>query len=98
MSQRNHYKKLEVISDIMELATTNTDNLHVFTDFSGHVNEIHVYAYPIDTNYSLRGHKMLIDSHRIGLSDKDALKELKAFKAKFIDVIAQAKSDRQEAV
>ncbi len=96
MNQRNHYKKLEVIFDIIELATINVDRLHVFIDFSGHVNEFSMHVNSADTSYRDELSPVRLMRGDVYLHKKDALKELREIKAKLIELIAQVKSDRQE--
>ncbi|MFT5758578.1 MAG: hypothetical protein ACI9LM_003324 [Alteromonadaceae bacterium] len=95
MSQHIHYKKLKVIYEIIELATKNTGVVHVFVDFFGHVNKFGVFANPVDCDYESCSYEKLLD-FGVYLNSKNAFKELNECKANLIDVIAQAKSGREE--
>lgn len=95
MSQRNHYKKLEVIFDIIELATIYIDHLHIFVNFQGHVNQFSMYVLSADAAYHGANNERLMDA-AVYLEKKDALKKLSALKEQLIKLIAQTKSDRQE--
>ena len=91
MSNRGLYKKLEVIYELMELATVNKDWLHVSLIFSGHVNGLDIRVAPIDTDYSELNREELFKSY-FYLDDKDALKKLNEAKKKIMVLITEAKA------
>ncbi len=96
MSQRAYYKKLEIICDIMELATNNVEQLHVFVDFSAHINEFSVWVTRADTVYTNEVTLERLMKCDVYLHKKDALKELKRIKENLIKLVEKAKAERKE--
>ncbi|EGQ9112607.1 hypothetical protein GA073_19375 [Vibrio alginolyticus] len=84
----------DIVNAINALAMANTDVIHVFTDFSGHVDKFKVYANPANTDYQSNGHRKLLDE-AVRLKDKDALEQLLFIESQLTELIIEAREQAE---
>lgn len=84
----------DVIHAINVLAMANTDVLHVFSRFSGHVNEFHVRVCSTDSDY-IDSRPECIFNESIYLEQDDALEKLLAIESQLTELIIEAREQTE---
>ena len=84
----------DIVNAINALAMANTDVIHVFTDFSGHVDNFKVYANPANTDYQSNGYRKLLNEE-VRLKDKDALEQLLFIEGQLTELIIEAREQAE---
>lgn len=82
-----------IVNAINALAMANTDVIHIFTGFSGHVNKLNVYANPANTDYQSNDYNRdicLLDE-AVRLCSKDALQQLLFIESQLTELIIEAR-------
>lgn len=81
----------DIVHAINVLAISNTDVLHVFTDFSGHVGKFNVYVHSVETAYK-EGHQIIrLMSEEAWLDRADALEKLLSIESQLTELIIEAR-------
>ncbi|EPB6719846.1 hypothetical protein ACRRHK_000875 [Vibrio fluvialis] len=81
----------EVIHAINVLAMANTDVIHVFISFSGHVEKFSVHANALDTCYQ-KGHPQIrLMDEDVWLDGKDTLEKLINIESQLTELIIEAR-------
>ncbi|WP_010436963.1 hypothetical protein [Vibrio cyclitrophicus] len=84
----------DIVNAINALAMANTDVLHVFPRFSGHVNEFYVRASTVDSEYiDSRANCILNES--VYLDQEDALEQLLAIESQLTELIIEAREQAE---
>ncbi|HGS5161760.1 TPA: hypothetical protein ACMDUE_003738 [Vibrio parahaemolyticus] len=82
-----------IVNAINALAMANTDVIHIFTNFSGHVNTLQVTANPATTDYQSTDYsfdsKTLNESVR--LESADTLQQLLFIEGQLTELIIEAR-------
>ncbi|EJU9864741.1 hypothetical protein N5N55_000339 [Vibrio vulnificus] len=81
----------DIVHAINVLAMTNTDVLHVFVNFSGHVNNLEVYAHRGDTEYKDDEPKVRLLGERVRLDKDNALERLLSIESQLTELIIEAR-------
>lgn len=105
-SQKNEYESLngnrevfEIVHAINVLAMSNTDVLHIFTHFSGHVNNISFSADHVETNYQDPNRPDgCLPRTTVGLEDEDALEQLLSIESQLTECIIEAREEAEAKV
>lgn len=84
----------DVIHAINVLAMANTDVLHVFSRFSGHVNEFHVRVCSTDSDY-IDSRPEYIFNESIYLEQEDALEKLLSIQSQLTELIIEAREQAE---
>ncbi|ELV8725696.1 hypothetical protein KW460_18990 [Vibrio fluvialis] len=84
----------DIVHAINVLAMTNTDVLHVFSRFSGHVNEFHVRVCSTDSDY-IDSRPECIFNESIYLEQEDALEKLLAIESQLTELIIDAREQAE---
>ena len=84
----------DIVNAINALAMANTDVIHVFTDFSGHVDNFKVYANPANTDYQSNGYRKLLNEE-VRLKDKNALEQLLFIEGQLTELIIEAREEAE---
>ncbi|MGX9518003.1 hypothetical protein ACWX0P_03910 [Vibrio mediterranei] len=85
----------DIVNAINALAMANTDVIHVFTDFSGHINTFKVTANRVDTDYqSSRPISQLFNEY-VRLNKKDALEQLLFIEGQLTELIIEAREEAE---
>ena len=88
----------DIVNAINALAMANTDVIHVFTGFSGHINTFNVTANRADTDYqSSRPISQLLNEH-VRLNKKDALEQLLFIEGQLTELIIEAREEAEANV
>lgn len=78
----------DIVHAINVLAMANTDVIHVFVRFAGHVNQLSVYAFAEDTDYQDRTiDRVFLLDEEISLEDEDALEHLLKTESELTELI-----------
>jgi|GEM_PF-2825803 len=85
---------IDIVNAINGLAMANTDVIHVFTNFSGHVDKFQVYANSANTDYQSTGHDKLLDED-VRITDKDALEQLLFIESQLTELIITAREEAE---
>ncbi|EJN6711923.1 hypothetical protein [Vibrio vulnificus] len=80
----------DIVHAINVLAMTNTDVLHVFVRFSGHVNELHVRACAIESEY-IGSRPEYFFNESVYLEKEDALELLLLIESQLTELIIEAR-------
>ncbi|WP_114772962.1 hypothetical protein [Vibrio cholerae] len=81
----------DIVHAINVLAMANTDVLHIFTRFAGHVNSVEVYALSAETIYSDSYPQERLLSERVRLDEDNPLESLLAIESQLTDLIIEAR-------
>ncbi|EOW9460579.1 hypothetical protein ACOCGI_001676 [Vibrio cholerae] len=81
----------DIVHAINVLAMANTDVLHIFTRFAGHVNSVEVYALSAETIYSDGHPQERLLSERVRLDEDNALESLLAIESQLTELIIEAR-------
>ncbi|MBY8220690.1 hypothetical protein KW536_20440 [Vibrio fluvialis] len=84
----------DVIHAINVLAMANTDVLHVFSRFSGHVNEFYVRVCSTDSDY-IDSRPECIFNESIYLEQEDALEKLLSIESQLTELIIEAREQAE---
>ncbi|ENH4361586.1 hypothetical protein ABV540_001407 [Vibrio fluvialis] len=84
----------DIVHAINVLAMANTDVLHVFSRFSGHVNEFHVRVCSTDSDY-IDSRPECIFNESIYLDQEDALEKLLAIESQLTELIIEAREQTE---
>lgn len=80
----------DVVNAITSLAMANTDVIHVFVDFSGHLNSIRITVRPASTNYNCQYHLELL-SEQVFLRCQNALEQLLYVESLVTELVIEAR-------
>ncbi|EOW9234900.1 hypothetical protein ACOA55_002318 [Vibrio cholerae] len=81
----------DIVHAINVLAMANTDVLHIFTHFSGHVNELEVQAMSTETVYKDGHPQVRLLSEQVWLGRDNALDRLLAIESQLTELIIEAR-------
>ncbi len=81
----------DIVHAINVLAMANTDVLHIFTRFAGHVNSVEVYALSAETIYSDSYPQERLLSERVRLDEDNPLESLLAIESQLTELIIEAR-------
>ncbi|RNE70848.1 hypothetical protein [Vibrio cholerae] len=81
----------DIVHAINVLAMANTDVLHIFTHFSGHVNELEVQAMSAETVYKDGHPQVRLLSEQVWLGRDNALERLLAIESQLTELIIEAR-------
>ncbi|ENM5790784.1 hypothetical protein V4V45_002652 [Vibrio mimicus] len=81
----------DIVHAINVLAMANTDVLHIFTRFAGHVNSVEVYALSAETIYSDGYLQERLLSERVRLDEDNPLESLLAIESQLTELIIEAR-------
>ncbi|EJL6470740.1 hypothetical protein NMR78_003221 [Vibrio cholerae] len=81
----------DIVHAINVLAMANTDVLHIFTRFAGHVNSVEVYALSAETIYSDGHPQERLLSERVRLDEDNPLESLLAIESQLTELIIEAR-------
>ncbi|EJL6378360.1 hypothetical protein VCSRO70_1650 [Vibrio cholerae] len=81
----------DIVHAINVLAMANTDVLHIFTRFAGHVNSVEVYALSAETIYSDGYPQERLLSERVRLDEDNPLESLLAIESQLTELIIEAR-------
>ncbi|EGR4373614.1 hypothetical protein DDM70_14630 [Vibrio cholerae] len=81
----------DIVHAINVLAMANTDVLHIFTRFAGHVNSVEVYALSAETIYSDGHPQERLLSEQVRLDEDNALESLLAIESQLTELIIEAR-------
>ncbi|EGR0546440.1 hypothetical protein ACVTEB_14405 [Vibrio cholerae] len=81
----------DIVHAINVLAMANTDVLHIFTHFSGHVNELEVQAMSAETVYKDGHPQVRLLSEQVWLGRDNALDRLLAIESQLTELIIEAR-------
>ncbi|EMK6958975.1 hypothetical protein V9J82_000195 [Vibrio cholerae] len=81
----------DIVHAINVLAMANTDVLHIFTNFSGHVNELEVQAMSAETVYKDGHPQVRLLSEQVWLGRDNALERLLAIESQLTELIIEAR-------
>ncbi|EGR1278939.1 hypothetical protein QTU67_002201 [Vibrio cholerae] len=81
----------DIVHAINVLAMANTDVLHIFTRFAGHVNSVEVYVLSAETIYSDGHPQERLLSERVRLDEDNALESLLAIESQLTELIIKAR-------
>lgn len=81
----------DIVHAINVLAMANTDVLHIFTRFAGHVNSVEVYVLSAETIYSDGHPQERLLSERVRLDEDNALESLLAIESQLTELIIEAR-------
>ncbi|MGD8170049.1 hypothetical protein ACQEXU_00195 [Vibrio sp. TRT 21S02] len=85
----------DIVNAINALAMANTDVIHVFVNFSGHVNHLQVYANPADTKYQASVPKQTLLDEDIRLNKENALEQLLFVEGQLTELIIEAREEAE---
>ncbi len=85
----------DVIHSINVLAMANTNVLHVFTNFSGHVNEFSAHANSADVDYEEDFHLPRLMNERVYLHKENALEKLLSIESQLTELIIEAREQAE---
>lgn len=90
-----HRDVFDVIHAINVLAMANTDVLHVFVSFQGHVNSVEVRVNPANTDYqSYEPHPLMLNE-RVYLNRKEPLEKLLSIESQLTELIIEAREQAE---
>lgn len=81
----------DIVHAINVLAMANTDVLHIFVNFSGHVNNLEVYANSAETEYTDDQPKARLLSELVRLYKDNALEKLLSIESQLTELIIEAR-------
>ncbi|NVJ61840.1 MAG: hypothetical protein HWE27_15720 [Gammaproteobacteria bacterium] len=85
----------DIIHAINVLAMANTDVIHVFTSFSGHVDKFNVHANATDTCYQ-EGHPHIsLINENVWLDGEDTLEKLLSIETQLTELIIEAREEAE---
>ncbi|MGL4193215.1 MAG: hypothetical protein ACRCRU_11770 [Vibrio sp.] len=85
----------DIVHAINVLAIANTDVLHIFTRFAGHVNSVEVYALSAETIYSDGYRQERLLSGEVRLDEDNSLESLLAIESQLTELIIEAREDAE---
>ncbi|EHU0382582.1 hypothetical protein KY019_000922 [Vibrio cholerae] len=81
----------DIVHAINVLAMANTDVLHIFTHFAGHVNELEVQAMSAETVYKDGHPQVRLLCEQVWLGRDNALERLLAIESQLTELIIEAR-------
>ncbi|EJG1286272.1 TPA: hypothetical protein NKV98_003966 [Vibrio parahaemolyticus] len=84
----------DIVNAINALAMANTDVVHIFTNFSGHVDKFRVYANPANTDYQSNGYRKLLDEE-VSIKEENALEQLLFIEGQLTELIIEAREEAE---
>ncbi|MFG0773065.1 hypothetical protein ACF8PD_14665 [Vibrio plantisponsor] len=90
-----HREVYDVIHAINVLAMANTDVLHVFADFSGHINQFSVHAHPANAAYKREVRDPLLINERVSLGRDNPLEKLLSIESQLTELIIEAREQAE---
>ncbi|PMJ92877.1 hypothetical protein BCU12_06775 [Vibrio sp. 10N.261.55.A7] len=91
-NQYGNREVFDIVHAINVLAMANIDVIHVFTEFSAHVNKFHVRAISAEQDYSLKRYGRLF-SEDVFITDDGALEQLLSIESKLTELIIEAREE-----
>ena len=89
----------DIVHAINVLAMANTDVIHIFTHFMGHVDTLEVSANHVSTNYEEVNRKKPYQfREHLKLSQKGALQKLLSIESQLTDLIIDAREEAETNV
>lgn len=85
---------LDIVNAINALAIANTDVIHVFTEFSGHVRQLQVYVNQASTDYQSHDRKKLM-YECVYVDRKNALEQLLFIESQLTELIIEAREEAE---
>lgn len=90
-SNINNREVFDIVHAINVLAMANTDVLHVFTGFSGHVEKFSMHVLPIETAYKEGEPQRRLLSEDVWLDRAGALEKLLSIESQLTELIIEAR-------
>ncbi|EKO3565650.1 hypothetical protein P0E95_001994 [Vibrio metschnikovii] len=87
----NNREVFDIVHAINVLAMANTDVLHVFTGFSGHVEKFSMHVLPIETAYKEGEPQRRLLSEDVWLDRAGALEKLLSIESQLTELIIEAR-------
>lgn len=87
----NNREVFDIVHAINVLAISNTDVLHVFISFLGHVNKLDVYANEATAKYQWRESDIPVFSQSVYLDKEGALEKLLSIESQLTELIIEAR-------
>lgn len=86
---------LDIVNAINALAIANTDVIHIFTSFSGHVEKINVRVNSADVCYQKEESYSHLMTSDVWLNDADALEKLLSIESQLTELIIEAREEAE---
>lgn len=83
-----------IVNAINVLAMANSDVIHIFTHFAGHVNKFSVRVNRADTDYQNNNRSSLMDAS-VYLDEAIALQELLVVESQLTELIIEAREEAE---
>lgn len=93
--KQNNRDIFDIVNAINVLAMANTDVIHVFVNFSGHINEFSVHARPADTKYYREEVVIRLLDEDISLKRDGALEHLLKTESQLTELIIEAREQAE---
>ncbi|EOB4245202.1 hypothetical protein ACIL2N_000966 [Vibrio metschnikovii] len=90
-----HKEIFDIVHAINVLAMTNTDVLHVFVSFSGHVNKMDVHVNEATAKYQCEYRDFPIFRQSVYLDKEDALEKLLSIESQLTELIIEAREQAE---
>lgn len=94
---RNQMKNREVfdiVHAINVLAMANTDVIHIFTRYQGHVDRFFISVEKVETDYSNNSRQSLFNDD-VSLKDESSLEELLSIESQLTELIIEAREEAE---
>lgn len=85
----------DIVHAINVLAMANTDVMHIFTSFSGHVNKFSVYACAVDTCYQEGNGDFRLLNEYLWLDGEETLEKLLSIESQLTELIIEAREEAE---
>lgn len=86
-----HREVYDIVNAINVLAIANTDIVHVFTEFSPHINQFCVNVYGVSQDYISNPCAKPLLQDLVFLADNEALEKLLSIESKLTELIIEAR-------
>ncbi|HCG9116570.1 TPA: hypothetical protein NJ598_000184 [Vibrio parahaemolyticus] len=84
----------DIVNAINALAMANTDVIHIFTRYQGHVDRFFISVEKVETDYSNTNRQYLFNDD-VSLKDESSLEELLSIESQLTELIIEAREEAE---
>lgn len=92
--QMKNREVFDIVHAINVLAMANTDVIHIFTRYQGHVDRFFISVEKVETDYSNTSRQSLFNDD-VSLKDESSLEELLSIESQLTELIIEAREEAE---
>ncbi len=92
--QMKNREVFDIVHAINVLAMANTDVIHIFTRYQGHIDRFFISVEKVETDYSNTNRQYLFNDD-VSLKDESSLEELLSIESQLTELIIEAREEAE---